>query len=330
MKNFLLIVLSFVFLCSCTSSSANNASAVTNPTDLAPTATIASQPTMTSTPDYQIAYEKVRADPWTATDAEKAGYDMYVRQQLTEVGIENAETLSDYELLEAVITYQQKLIAKGGLANPEGYLVELPLSLHELIRTDMNNLVPVHREASRDNKKYGIGGTVQPSMERLQIAVNQYNRLNGFSFYGKEIIANTTDWSMNGDLVLLYITPGIDPGVGLGAVIRMYEGDKVAYAEVIIPTATSPISPGDLCLEHRIGVALATIPCPDGTQRYQGYINWNGINWKTIELADLINTLSQYKIPNVEFVPAGQSDVITPLWSDAIQIINNIRILEIN
>lgn len=275
--------------------------------------------------DYRADYEKVQADPWTATEAEKAGYDTYVRQQLAAAGIKDAETLSDYDLLEAVIDYQQGLIAKGGLANPEDYLVELPLSLHELIRTDRNNLIPVHREASRDNAKYGIGGTMKPDKETLLSFVNDFADI---SFYGEKIIGNTTQLPMNGDLVLLYKTPGFESNVGIGAVIKMYDGDTVAYAEVFIPTVNAAISPGDLCIDAQYGKSSTTAACQVGTQRPQAWLKDDDIR-KRAEVTDWIDVMKTYKDPNVEITASAEFSGV-PTWSDGIQIVNSITVFEEN
>gem|GEM_PF-7077124 len=269
--------------------------------------------------DYRADYEKVQADPWTATDVEKAGYDTYVRQQLAAKGIKDAETLSDYDLLEAVIDYQQGLIAKGGLANPEDYLVELPLSLHELIRTDKDNIVNFHREDSK-GLWYGIGQDEGLTAEFLVNTTITYH----LSFYGKDISANSLNMGVTGDLVLLYKTPGMDSNVGLGALIQMYNGDKVAYTEVFIPTATTSSSPGDLCLYSKVGEVEAAVSCATGTQRVQGYLVGDGFDWELITLENLLREMSRLKRPHIFVTPMFMHG--EDAWSDGIETINNIEI----
>jgi len=294
--------------------------------------TITPPPTSTATPvpvpvDIAVKHEHLLKDPWTATQSAKDAYDADVISNwhltLNEAGVENADGLQGYDLLEAVIAYQQNLLQKGGLENPEEYLVELPFSLHELIRTDRKNLVPVHREASRENATYGIGGTMHPDRNVLESFVNS---LTGFTFFGKDIIGNTTQLQMAGDLVLLYKTPGFDPGIAIGAVIKMYDGDKTAYAEVFIPTSTAPMSPGDLCIYSHYGEGEKPIDCPEGTLRSQGALTGNGPEWVPIELTDLINTMTQFSGANVEISPSGHFEP-SPMWSDGIQIIDHISII---
>ncbi|MFZ2024764.1 MAG: hypothetical protein WAV51_00580 [Microgenomates group bacterium] len=274
--------------------------------------------------DYRAEYEKVKADPWTATEAEKAGYDTYVRQQLAAAGIENAETLPDYELLEAVIEYQQHLIETGGLENPADYLVDLPLSLHELIRTDMNNVIGVHYDESR-SATYGIGGTARLTREDLLTDVIAY--YPKFSVYGKMLQVNTSEFPINGDLVLLYKTPGMDPSVGIGAVIRMYDGNKVAYTEVLIPTTNAPMNSGDMCLNQSYGEAALPISCPVGAQRAEAYLK--DTSWEPFNLSKILKIMSESdQILQLEITSDGMTQVGVPMWSDGVEIANNITILD--
>jgi len=321
MKKALIVICLILFISACTTKSAQTPFPATTETSTAtnvPTASVTPQPSPTATQDYSADYQKVQADPWTATDEEKSGYDAYVRQQLAAKGIKNAGTLSDYDLLEAVIAYQQVLIAKGGLENPEDYLVELPISLHILIRTDRNNLMIYHDDVGR-TRGYGVGNE-QLTEGLLQ---SELNTFTGFSVYGKKLLVYTTSFSMVGEMVFLYRTPGIDPSVGVGMVLRMYNGNDVAYTEIFIPTSTAPISPGDLCLHRVVGTYESTIACPTGTQRKQGALRGYRFNWDPATLKDLLQTMDELKNPNILVTIPGDNN--KDLWSDGIEIIDNIK-----
>jgi hypothetical protein len=330
MKNLIIILFFALFLSACSTKVYQTpviiSTEITTSTLMPdPTSTVAPTPTATMERDYSVDYEKVQADPWTATDAEKAGYDIYVRQQLAAAGIENAENLLDYELLEALIEYQQNLIETSSLENPEDYLVELPISLHELIRTDINNVVAMHYDESRD-AKYGIGGTVRPSQEDLLREIN--NIFPDFSIYGTLIQANAHEYQINGDLGLLYKTPGMDPNVGIGAVIQMYDGDRVAYLEVLIPPSTAPINSGDLCMGNQVGELVLPKACPAGAQRTQAYINSK--KWQLFELSDLLKLMTvTEQVLQVELTSDGSHKAGAPMWSDGITIATDISILNL-
>jgi len=287
-----------------------------------PAATATPQPSPTATPDYSADYQKVQTDPWTATDEEKSGYDIYVRQQLATKGVENTGTLSDYDLLEAVIDYQQALIAKGGLENTEDYLVELPISLHELIRSDQNNLIDWQRN-DKNGLWYGIGDQYF-DMGFINAFHNAYTPI---SFYGKDIDGNVTNIGVHGDLAVLYKTPGMQPDEGIGAVLRMYHDNNVRYVEVFIPiTSTSPSS-GDLCLYSHIREPVAAVPCDEGEQRQQGYLfgyGFVGRNHSTVE--NLLQAMQELKTPHILVHANWENGSVS--FSDGIEIILAIEIQE--
>lgn len=309
-------------------------------TTVTPSLTATVLPTSTATPapmelkEIKLQFSKVLTDPWNATDTEKAAYDKELirwwREILKTTGVENADALTDYALLDAIITYQhnQQIGENETIEEQQSHLVFLPFSLHELIRTDMDNVVAIHRVQFGEGRyaKYGIGGTTNIPQEELQGEISGYP---DFSVYGKNVLVAAHHYGINGDLVLLYATPGFDPSIGIGAVIRMYDGERVAYAEVFIPTSDALIGPTDICCVTAYMEPIRPKPCPNNAKRPQGYIHIEN-DWTPFELSIMLDIMSDKLDLQVEIVPAGKAHAGEPMWSDGITIVNNIQILSNN
>jgi hypothetical protein len=261
-------------------------------------------------PEIQAQFKDVLSDPWTTTADEKAAFDTFLMNQwqltLKADGVANVETLQGYDLLQAIIDYQPPITLTGN-ETPEqlaSYVVELPFSLHELLRTDVNNLVGFHHEVGRYvegqilvnhngvvlppefqgplqkspydlgyyEANYGFGVTTSPKPDHAQLlkdmgylssaSTTQPNN-NGFDFYVDKIPAIGVRDDPEGDLMFLFQIPGIDPNVGVGAMLRMYDGAQTRYTEAFLPLSTILTTKRDTCLKPGLGL-LQTIPCPAG------------------------------------------------------------------
>lgn len=304
--------------------------------------------------EVQARFAEVLTDPWSATAEQKAAFDTYLTTQwqltLKDAGVANAETLQGYNLLEAIIAYEQsqpidlEAVAKGEIS----HVVNLPFALHKLIRTDQASLVPLHHEAGRyvegridsrpnspppeeyrgplqknDNDwgyyyaSYGIG-YAGVTLEWFPFRLNM---LANAPFYGETIHAASTELSVHGDMVLLFTVPGVDLRNAVGTVIRMYDGNKTVYTEMYIPLTNTTARPEDLCLSGIIGQTIEALPCgADQTinpplMKDQAKPKIEG----SLTLQRLLRLMSIYTSPYVNIVgPIGGP--FLPAWKDGMEI----------
>jgi hypothetical protein len=328
MKNSLSFILVLVFLCGCSA----NAVQPGNP----PTATIASigipiptsaatvtpSPSPTPEQDFRITYEKVLTDPWNATDAEKAAFDTYItgwwRTTLKADGVADTDTLTGYALLDAIITYEQKqpIGTNETTAEQEAHVVYLPFSLHELLRTDTNDLVANHNISTTGGwDYYGLGQGDNPTLEFLLLYVKQ---LPEFPFYGKMVHTNDTPAAINGDIVFLFNEPGFTSSEGVGAMVRMYDtNNKPVYVEALIPLSDLAAKPGDMCVEHA-NRTEQYVKCGTDMKSVNAVIDY-----KTIQLKHLLKLIAEQRQPHVYLDSEGMGGG-SPQWTDGITVIYTI------
>jgi hypothetical protein len=147
----------------------------------------------TWSPEIQARFKDVLTNPWTATADEKAAYDTYLMGQiqltLKADGVANADQLQGNDLITAIAEHLPP-ITLTGKETPEdlaAMVVELPLSVHEALRTDVNNLVGWHHEDGRyvEGKMDPRGPNSQPPPEfrgPLQKSLNDWGYY--YAYYG--------------------------------------------------------------------------------------------------------------------------------------------------
>jgi len=144
--------------------------------------------------EIRARFADVLTDPWTATAEQKAEFDTFLTTQwqltLKDAGVVNAETLQGYDLLNAIIDHQPAIVLTGS-ETPEqlaSYVVELPFSLHKLLRTDQDNLVGFHHEDGRyvegkiDPRTGAAGYAPEAYRGPLQKSANDWGYY--YSYYG--------------------------------------------------------------------------------------------------------------------------------------------------
>ena len=316
--------------------------------------------------EVQARFAAVLTDPWTATAEQKAAFDTYLATQwqltLKDAGVANAETLQGYDLLNAIIEHQLAITLTGS-ETPEqlaSYVVELPFSLHKLLRTDQDNLVGIHHEDGRyvegqiDPRSgvagyapeayrgplqksendwgyyyayYGLGGTSSPKPDHALLVEGANMWSNppnaGFEFYGEKITAATDLYSIEGDAMFLFRIPGTDPNTAAGVMVRMYDGSQTRYAEAFLPFSTMATTQRDVCLMPVLG-PMTIISCQEGLSIQPTLIRDAFIGTPTRgTLSDVLKLMSLYKNPHVTLIPDG-GNIFLWGWRDGIPIVKGI------
>jgi hypothetical protein len=316
--------------------------------------------------EVQARFSAVLTDPWTATADQKATYDAYLTTQwqltLKAEGVANAETLTGYNLLNAIIDHLPEITLTGN-ETPEqlaGYVVELPFSLHKLIRTDQNNLVGFHYEPGRYvqghlDKLYnsnppaeyqgplqkvpndwgyahawwGLGSNWSPLPTHDELVTHTNNWLKpgnfGFQFYGEKIPAATDRVSVDGDMMFLFRIPGTDPNAAVGVMMRIYDGSQIRYTEAFLPLSTVTTTQTDTCiLDHGAGVILTVESCPAEYIINQASMRDSfsmGTDKATLDL--LLKLMSLYKNPHITTLGRGTNSALF-VWKDGIPVFASI------
>jgi hypothetical protein len=315
--------------------------------------------------EIRARFADVLTDPWTATADQKAEFDTYLTTQwqltLKDAGVVNAETLQGYDLLNAIVEHQAPIVLTGS-ETPEqlaSYVVELPFSLHKLLRTDQDNLVGIHREVGRyvegkiDPRPgdagyapeayrgplqksendwgyyyafWGLGGTTSPKPDHA-ILVNRANYWLdpsnfGFQFYGEKISAATDIVSIEGDAMFLFRIPGTDPNTAVGVMVRMYDGSQTHYAEAFLSLSTIALTQSDACIMPGLGV-MKTVSCPAGLSissvRMQAPLSGNPEGRGTLYY--LLKLMSLYRNPHITLETSNGIGFVWA-WKDGIPIIS--------
>jgi hypothetical protein len=348
------------------------------------TATLTPEPTFTATvqhpeinpatsatlwpADVQARFADVLTNPWTATAAEKTAFDTYLTTQwqltLKDAGVANAETLQGYDLLNAIIDHQPAVVLTGS-ETPEqlaSYVVELPFSLHKLLRTDQNNLVGFHHEdgryvegylAKNPNSQppvedrgplqkalndwgyyyayYGLGGTTSPNPDHT-LLVTDANMWSsppnvGFQFYGERIAAATSFVSIDGDAMFLFRIPGTDPSAAVGVMVRMYDRSQTRYVEAFLPFSNMTTTQSDSCIMQNLGT-IQLVSCQAGLRilPLRMYDAFTGTT-SSGTLSNMLKLMSLYKNLHIGL---GTSAVDSDpndfwfAWKDSISIVAGI------
>jgi hypothetical protein len=383
MKNVLFLFALLLGLAACTPAAATPTSTAAHPTETpvpsltdTPTSTVTPTITPTATPvlpeinpyqpsslwpaEVQARFKDVLANPWTATDTEKADFDQYLITQwqltLQDEGVPNAEILQGYDLLNAIIEHQKPIVLTGTETQDqlESYLVELPFSLHELIRSDKaNNLVPMHHE----DGKYVAGfiypdsnpapsqytGPLQKSpgdwgyaMGSYGLGMNDsprpdYHHLLEFagwfaanqSFYGEPLDAPAvTMGDTSGDLVFLFHLPGIDPSQAVGAMIRMDNGNTPGYTEEFVPISGNKTTSNDACSVFIVGKHVTDDFCPGGVVIKPADMTIVDVGYPPVTLKLLLKLMSKY--PSLYVQVSTNAYNGNPMWKDSTAVVSRI------
>ncbi len=247
------------------------------------------------------------------------------------------------------------------------YVVELPFSLQKLIITDQNNLVGWHHEAGRYvegqilanpngvvipqefqgpvqktpydlgyfDANYGFGATTSPKPDNAELLKDMgylssttYPDNYGFDFYGEKIPAIGVWAAPEGDLMFLFRIPGTDPNTAVGAMLRMYDGSRVAYTEAYLPLSNAVTTANDTCLTLVQFVRMQTRPCQAGISISDLNMedplltgSGRGSLYSLLKLMNLYNNN-----PHIEFTLLTRMAKINGLWKDGIPVLNTMSI----
>jgi hypothetical protein len=298
--------------------------------------------------EIQARFKAVLTDPWTATADQKAAFDTFLTTQwqltLKDAGVANAETLQGYDLLNAIVDHQPAIVLTGS-ETPEqlaSYVVELPFSLHKLLRTDQDNLVGFHHEDGRyvEGKidprtgtdwgkyyaNYGLGGTESPKPDHAELVrdANMWSNANnfGFQFYGEKISAATDFVSIEGDTMFLFRIPGTDPSAAVGMMVRMYDGPQTRYAEAFLSLSNVTTTQSDTCIIPRVGVGMVTAPCPAGPSRSVVQMEDAFTRPQVVgTLYYLLKLMSLYKNPHISLNTVVYIEGARWTWKDGIPVV---------
>lgn len=228
--------------------------------------------------DQQAELRTFLADSSNGTAKQRAAFDKLVTDSwktiLKDAGVTDAESLKGYAFLEAILDYTE--------AN-QIYEAALPISLHRLILTDPDNLVPPSKrpdvEESTD-RYYGLGqgvGLTSPTYKGPVTAdylrSESHDRINSINFYGEKITPTEKDPPLamdvvgggsRGDLVLLVNLPGIDSVKEQGALLLMYDdiGNRHYFELNIVYSLGLTTKGNDLCqINQGIGELILYKEC---------------------------------------------------------------------
>jgi hypothetical protein len=308
----------------------------------------------TATADEKAAYDTFLTTQWQLTlkDAGVAnaetlqGYDLLNaiidhQPPVVLTGNETPEQLASYvvelpfSLQKLVITDQNNLV---GYHREDGRYVD------GKIDTQIPNNQPPEafrgplQKAINDwgyyYAYYGFGASTSPQQDHAALLKNMgylsststTNPNNyGFDFYGEKIPAIGVTETIDGDIMFLFRITGTDPNTAVGAMIRMYDGSQVHYAEAFLPLTTMSTAKSDTCLKPGLGL-LQTIPCQVGIsiQDLTMQDRLSPIPPGRGSLYFLLKLMSVYKNPHVSIEGEGTISQGGWIWKNGIPVQRNI------
>ncbi|MBM3145313.1 MAG: hypothetical protein FJ010_10150 [Chloroflexi bacterium] len=310
--------------------------------------------------DIRTQFNAVLTDPW---HADKTEFDAFLTRAWHEAlkadGVANADRLTGYDLLNAIVEYAHRRPIVEGETEEQmlSHIPLLPFSLHELIRTDMNNLVLFHHEPGRYVEgrvdylyKRVPSEEFQGPLQKFPYDWGYYSAWYGYGFngglgtheqmlmisdqisdhqefYGKPIVGIRVIPGVAGDLTMLFRLPGIDPRIAVGGLVRMYEGNAVRYAELFIPFEGNKTTAEDACLDLTVGRVVTAILCGEGrpigyTEMRDSMLLANQAPLRQITLAHLVYLMRIYPDPHLAFYPDVEG--MKNVWKDGIPVVSSI------
>lgn len=216
---------------------------------------------LSTVPDAQrVLIEKALANPSEAGKEAQNAFDTLLisswHSVLEKAGVPNAEHLTDYALLDAIVDY----------SNAHGiHEVTLPFATHRLILTDPENLVPTNsRRPNVPESTDAWYGLEHNSSGMSGNDLREYSLFNfkTVNFYGEDIKHTESDLPFamlrlgsgaRGDLALLVNLPGVDAIQEQGALLILYDarGSRHYFETNMVYDAELKTSIYDLCLVTR-------------------------------------------------------------------------------
>jgi hypothetical protein len=172
---------------------------------------------------------------------------------------------------------------------------------------------------------WGLGGTQSPKPDHAKLAsmANYWSSQGnfGFQFYGEKIPAATDRVSIEGDMMLLFRIPGMDPTAAVGVMVRMYDGSRTRYAEAFLSLSNITTTQMDTCILPGLGV-MKTVSCPAGLSilpvRMQAPLSFTPESRGTLYY--LLKLMIVYKNPHITLVTSNGSGFVWA-WKDGIPIV---------
>ena len=195
------------------------------------------QPSSGWSANAQTQFKDVLTNPNTATDQEKAAYDAAVIADMQTLS--NTEGKTGYDLLDAFIAFTQK--------NNIHEVSAFPFSLQQQIITDINNVIahgyaPANADPFNGKFKYGYAWrNDHDANPPTQGSIRNEMFINSINFFGQSIERSSSTnldtplYTPEGDLVLRFNLPGVDPDTSQGGLLQMFDQNgETRYAVIII------------------------------------------------------------------------------------------------